>query len=93
MYNPMVQPLSLRSKVSTKGQTVIPKPIREALGIRPGDEVTFTIRDGEVVLRKQSDEEVLEKMFTAIPKRKLPEDIDWDAEYYSQFEDDLPDPE
>lgn len=93
MYNSMVQPLSLRSKVSTKGQTVIPKPIREALGIRPGDEVTFTVRDGEVVLRKQSDEEILEKFFTLIPKRPLPADIDWDAEYYSQFEDEMPDVE
>lgn len=90
MYNQMVRPLSLRSKVSTKGQTVIPKPIREALGIRPGDEVTFTVRDGEVVLKKQSDEDILEAFLTAIPKRKLPEDIDWDAEHYSQFEDEPP---
>ena len=40
------------SKLSSKGQTVIPKPIREHLGVGPGDEVDFIVRDdGEVVIR------------------------------------------
>ena len=40
------------SKLSSKGQTVIPKSIREHLGVGPGDEVDFIVRDdGEVVIR------------------------------------------
>ena len=37
--------------VGTKGQVVIPKEIRDALGIRPGQEVEFERRGDDVVLR------------------------------------------
>lgn len=37
------------STVTTKGQVTIPKPIRDALGIRPNDRIAF-IREGERVL-------------------------------------------
>lgn len=36
------------SAVSSKGQTTLPKPVREALGVRAGDRVRYTILDGEV---------------------------------------------
>ena len=40
------------STMSSKGQTVIPKAIRERLGLQPGDAVDFVVQDdGEVVLR------------------------------------------
>jgi len=40
------------STISSKGQTVIPKAIRERLGLQPGDAVDFVVQDdGEVVLR------------------------------------------
>jgi AbrB family looped-hinge helix DNA binding protein len=35
-------------KVGTKGQVVIPKAIRDKIGIRPGDEVSF-VADGDEV--------------------------------------------
>ena len=39
--------------LSTKGQVTIPKDIREALGIRPGDRVRFDLEAGErAVLQK-----------------------------------------
>ncbi len=39
--------------LSTKGQITIPKDIREALGIRPGDKVRFDLEAGErAVLQK-----------------------------------------
>lgn len=41
----------VRSKVSSKGQITLPKPIRDALGLRPGEEVVFELRNGEVVIR------------------------------------------
>jgi len=38
----------IESKVTVKGQTTLPKPVREALGITPGDRVRYVIFDNEV---------------------------------------------
>jgi AbrB family looped-hinge helix DNA binding protein len=37
-------------RVGTKGQVVIPKAIRDALGIEPGDEVVFEISGHGVMI-------------------------------------------
>jgi AbrB family looped-hinge helix DNA binding protein len=39
-------------RVGPKGQVVIPKAIRDALGIEPGDEVDVERRRAEVVIRR-----------------------------------------
>ena len=41
-------------RVTTKGQVTIPKEIRDALGIEPGDEIVFEERDGGYTLRKEA---------------------------------------
>ena len=40
------------AKVTSKGQVTIPKAIRERLGLRPGEEIAFDERDGEMLIRK-----------------------------------------
>ncbi len=41
-----------RSSLSTKGQVVIPRVIRERLGLRAGDKIDFVLSDsGEVAMR------------------------------------------
>ena len=41
--------------LTTKGQLVIPKPIREHMNVHPGDRLDFVIReDGEVTVRPQT---------------------------------------
>lgn len=37
-------------RVGPKGQVVIPKDIRELVGLHPGDHVDVEFRDGEVVI-------------------------------------------
>ena len=39
--------------VTVKGQVTIPKPVRDHLGLRPGDRVAFEVdADGAVLLRR-----------------------------------------
>ena len=41
----------MESAITIKGQATIPKPIREHLGLQPGDRVKFFVHpDGSVVL-------------------------------------------
>lgn len=40
----------MTSKVGPKGQVVIPKPLRDALGIQPGDYVDFELAGRAVVV-------------------------------------------
>ncbi len=43
-------------KVGIKGQVVIPKAIRDEIGIKPGDEVTFEPQGSEVRVRRVEDD-------------------------------------
>ena len=38
--------------LTSRGQTTIPKSIREALQLHPGDRVEFILEDDQVVLRR-----------------------------------------
>ena len=38
----------IESSITKKGQTTLPKPVREALGLQSGDRVRYLIADGEV---------------------------------------------
>jgi AbrB family looped-hinge helix DNA binding protein len=44
-------------RVGAKGQVVIPKPIRDELGIAPGDEVVFEADGKDVRVRRREDDE------------------------------------
>jgi AbrB family looped-hinge helix DNA binding protein len=49
--------LTMRTRVSTKGQVVIPSNVRDKLEIRPGDTLETRIEEGSIVLtptRKRS---------------------------------------
>lgn len=40
------------STLTSRGQTTIPKAIREQLQLQPGDRVEFLVEEGQVVLRR-----------------------------------------
>jgi antitoxin PrlF len=46
------------SVMSSKGQTVIPKAIRDHLGLRPGDALDFIVLDGGSVVIRPATEDV-----------------------------------
>ena len=53
-----------KAKITSKGQITLPAPIREALGLEPGDKVAFLPGlDGEFRLRKVSS---IEDLFGAL---------------------------
>jgi antitoxin PrlF len=47
----------LQSRVSTKGQTVIPKRVREKLGLKTGDLIRFRLGDKGVMIDKVREAE------------------------------------
>jgi antitoxin PrlF len=58
----------MESAITSKGQTTIPKPIRDHLGLRPGDRVKFFIQpDGRVVMLPTIPISALKGI---VPKRK-----------------------
>lgn len=47
--------MSNSATLTSKGQTTIPKEIRESLGMKPGDQMTFTLMpDATVTMRVKS---------------------------------------
>ena len=40
------------SKLSYKGQITIPKEIRKAIGLEPGDMVSYSVENGVVILKR-----------------------------------------
>lgn len=45
------------SEVTRNGRVTIPEEIREKLGVRPGDEVTFAETEAGIVIRKAVPED------------------------------------
>ncbi|HEX2027037.1 MAG TPA: AbrB/MazE/SpoVT family DNA-binding domain-containing protein, partial [Nitriliruptorales bacterium] len=54
-------------KVGPKGQVVIPKELREALGIAPGDEVTFWQEGDHVAVRPARSDRPLHGRYAGRP--------------------------
>jgi len=44
----------ITSKITSKAQTTIPQPVRDALRVREGDELAYKIERGRVILTKAS---------------------------------------
>lgn len=52
----MATVLERDAKVTAQGQTTVPAPIREQLGIVAGDHITFVVdADGNVLVRRSDD--------------------------------------
>lgn len=53
----------MRTKVSEKGQITVPKPLRERLGIRPGDELEVVDEGGKIVLSKAATDDPVSAVY------------------------------
>jgi AbrB family looped-hinge helix DNA binding protein len=61
----------MQTKVSTKGQIVLPGPLRRKLGIRAGDPLDISVERDRIVLtapkRKHSTARIIEDPITGLP--------------------------
>jgi len=63
----------MKSVVGTRGQVVIPKPLRDRLGIRPGQRLEFEERGGRLVARKAADDDPIAAAYGSL---RLPRSVD-----------------
>jgi AbrB family looped-hinge helix DNA binding protein len=79
--------LEIKAKVGSRGQIVIPKPIREMFHIQPGENMFFRVEKKDIHIRKQEGKKLLNNMLDRIEnKKKEPKNINWKEKYYSQFD-------
>ncbi len=53
----------IKSRLTSKAQTTIPRPVRAALGLQPGDEIAYAIEDGRAVVTKLITQAAIEDPF------------------------------
>lgn len=65
----------MQTRVSTKGQIVLPAPIRRKLGIQPGDSLDITTEQDRIVLTPVSEAKfepkIIEDPITGFPVLSL----------------------
>jgi len=68
--------MNIKRKLGPKGQIVIPKVIRESLGIDPGDEVVIEAREKEVAIKPSVNPETFVEDYCSLIERKLTKKVD-----------------
>jgi len=53
----MHEAIKERSRITSKGQTTVPKAVRSALGVESGDEVEFVVTEGGVSVQRVKNKE------------------------------------
>ncbi len=59
-----------RATVSEKGQVVIPKALRDRLGIRPGQELEFSDQRGKLVVRKVAAQDPVDRAYGVLRRKR-----------------------
>jgi antitoxin PrlF len=52
--------------VSEKGQVTVPKPLRDRLDIRPGDQLDFREENGRLVASKSSGQDPVDSVYGTV---------------------------
>lgn len=56
----------MRATVSEKGQVTIPKPLRDRLGILPGEQLEFEEEAGRLVARKLVARDAIDELYGSL---------------------------
>jgi len=65
----------IKRTVGEKGQVVVPKNIRAYLGLKPGSEVVFEVKEKEVIIKPQLDPKKFVEEFGNVPYKLKKIDI------------------
>jgi AbrB family looped-hinge helix DNA binding protein len=77
----------LKRKLGPKGQLLLPKTIREFLGIKPGDDILIEITENEVKIRSAvNPDQYLSKLYETSKKLKTKMDIEASIEEEYPYE-------
>jgi len=57
----------MTSTITSKGQTTIPGPVRQALNVKPGDRITYEIEQDHVTIRAHPG---LGSLMGSLPSKK-----------------------
>jgi len=76
-------------RVGPKGQVVIPKIVRDYLGIKPGDTVVMEVREGEIAIIPGTDPREFVEGFCSVVEEKLTKKIDLERLIESEVEERL----
>ena len=64
--------------IGERGQFVVPKDVREQLGLRPGTEVTVEVKGGKMIVEPaKSVDEFLKDFFTSSRTLKVKNGAEW----------------
>lgn len=77
--------MKFKSRVGERGQAVIPKPIRDALGIRPHEEIVFEVSGNRVTVEAQEGVADWFENFSKRHKIRI-KDLDMDSIYEEMLE-------
>jgi antitoxin PrlF len=72
--SPRIRVSKMMAKISAKGQITIPKEIRKALGVEPGDRLAFSIEGGKTVVYPVTGS--LLDLRGSLKPKKIPEDLE-----------------
>ena len=78
--------MKIPRRIGPKGQIVIPKIVRDFVGIKPGDTVLIEVREGEIVITPGADPREFVESFCSVVKEKLAEKIDLERLIESEVE-------
>ena len=66
----------ITSRLTSKAQTTIPQPVRNALRLREGDEVAYAIESGRVVLTRAEPDRPSDNPFAGFSEWDSPADTE-----------------
>ena len=64
-----------KTVLSEKGQVTIPKSVRDALGLKPGQALDFTVDQGEIRVRKLNPVDPAEAVFGMLKDDRSSDEI------------------